>query len=146
MRPTKIARVMTALFAMTMTFTLGLAAPASAAYPQTSFYNCGPMGCDYSGTEGRFTWYNRTASIYGWMWNCDIPGGAAVAFEAFAGSTKVDSKQVYGDEIGCQGLIEYNLGIGDTNRPGGINRIKVTVCTDEGWTWCAPPRNYSRPF
>jgi hypothetical protein len=68
--------------------------------------------------EGDITWGNRTANV---SVRVVGPGGYATAhFDAFAGSTKVDSH--ISNEPGEQ------FNIGNPNLPGGINRIRTQVC------------------
>jgi len=68
--------------------------------------------------EGDITWGNRTADV---SVRVVGPGGWATAhFDAFAGSTKVDSYTA--NEPG------EPFNIGNPNLPGGINRIRTQVC------------------
>lgn len=127
---------------------LGAAAPAYA-YPVTPFYNCynGAGACSYAYTEGSIVWYNRTAGIQGHV--VDVGTGSTTAvFEAFAGSTKIDSTtRTANDETSLGGDRSFNFTIGDTDLVGGIDRIKVTVCVTEpnGARDCGTPLNFSRP-
>lgn len=94
---------------------------------------------------GNFTKYDRTTHVHGLIANWDVLGAAAVTFDAYAGTAKVNSAQAYGDPDGRPGIMgPYDLTVGDTNRVGGIDRIKVTVCTMD-WTWCGASVNYNKP-
>ncbi|MDT7804062.1 MAG: hypothetical protein QOI78_7495, partial [Actinomycetota bacterium] len=75
--------------------------------------------CDEVYVEGWITWGNRTATVrvnhrnaIGWVW---LTGH----FDAFAGSTKVDSHVSEDDET---------FVIGNPDLPGGINRIRSQAC------------------
>ncbi|MFE0593833.1 hypothetical protein [Micromonospora echinospora] len=119
------------------------ASPAQAA---TSFDVCGPTNyCSLSYTFGTITWYNRTAGVTGSV--VDVgPGNTTAYFEAFAGSTKIDSQtRTADDETSLGSPRGFNFTIGDTNLVGGIDRIKITVCfTDSTGQQCGTPQNFSK--
>ncbi|MFF4274270.1 hypothetical protein [Streptomyces sp. NPDC001536] len=78
----------------------------------------------------------------------DDAGATQVIFEAFAGSTKIDSGTRTADDYTDLGIVrDYNFTIGDTELPGGIDRIKITVCHVLGTYLydCSSPVNKSKP-
>lgn len=105
------------------------AGPASADvraadWPNDTYYVCADY-CD-GATQGGVVWGNRTSKLQGWVEAYN--GTATVKFDAFAGSTKVDS-----DSRTSSGpVIPYNFYIGDPDRPGGVDRIRVQVCAPRG--------------
>lgn len=127
---------------------LGIAAAPATAYPKVHFNVCNPY-CDPDTedgfVDGYITWYNRTAGVTGGVesyFEDRLP--TAAYFDAYAGSVKIDSTHrtaANGKRLG------FNFTIGDTNLVGGINRIKITVCTlDNGVQKdCSAPVNYMRP-
>ncbi|MFM9615533.1 hypothetical protein [Streptomyces sp. V2] len=124
---------------------VGLAnAPASAAdYPTDHFV----VGNDSGRTYGDITWYNRTANITGTVADHTSGGYTTAYFEAFAGSTKIDSvTRSANDESDLGEWRGFNFTIGDTDLTGGIDRIKVTVCRhySSGSDVCSAPENYSK--
>ncbi|WP_157746339.1 hypothetical protein [Micromonospora inositola] len=137
-------------------------APALAASAVTYFPTSGQLCadepilawelCPATVSVGHFTWYNRTTSIEGYLWNETGfgSGKAAVIFEAYAGSTKVNTfvtTKLPAGGVGSPGMY-YAGSVGDTNRVGGINRIKTTVCFywTSGDVSCGANHNEYRPF
>jgi hypothetical protein len=126
---------------------LGLAAaPASAA---SEVYDVTVDSAQHNSyARGSITWYNRTANIQGKVVDLNEGAGATqVIFEAFAGSTKIDSETRTADDSTDLGTVrDYNFTIGDTELVGGIDRIKITVCHVIGtYTYdCSSPENYSK--
>ena len=59
--------------------------------------------------------------------------------EAFAGATKIDTQS----GSVTDGERSYNFTIGDPDLVGGINRIRITVCTPSP-TNCGAPLNVWR--
>ena len=93
-------------------------AGATTAWASDHFKVCWDGGSCIVYAEGDITWGNRTAVV---SVNLVAPGYYATAhFDAFAGTTKVDSETVY--EPG------EKFTIGDPNLVGGINRIRTQVC------------------
>jgi hypothetical protein len=124
------------------------AAPATAAYPTAHFNVCNPE-CDPDEEEGfvdgTITWYNRTAGVTGGVESYFEDGWPTTAyFDAYAGSVKIDSTHRTAANGARRG---FNFTIGDTDLVGGINRIKVTVCTlvNGAQEDCSAPVNYWRP-
>lgn len=124
-----------------------VAAPAMA-YPTEHFNVCNPY-CDPDTEEGfvdgYITWYNRTAGVTGGVESYFEDGWPTTAyFDAYAGSVKIDSTHRTAANGTRRG---FNFTIGDTNLPGGINRIKITVCTLKNGVQddCSAPVNYWRP-
>lgn len=120
---------------------LGVAsAPAAAA--DDTFY----VGDSIGSTYGDITWYNRTANIQGTV--ADHSSGSTTAyFEAYAGSTKIDSQtRTANDDSDLGEWRDYNFTIGDSDLVGGIDRIKITVCRhySSGVDVCSSPENYSK--
>jgi hypothetical protein len=104
-------------------------------------------------TDGEITWYNRTASLSGRVvgpvlsQNCDYISHTTAFFEAYAGTTKIDSQTrtlTRGDIDNVRPFGPFT--IGDPDLVGGINRIKITVCDnfDDGGRACGPPKHYYR--
>ncbi len=106
-------------------------APASATtqWAEDAYYVCVDQACSMW-VSGQITWGNRTALMTGNVVN-DVPGGTATAaFDAFAGSTKVDSFRIiaHDDKNKSIALFE-DLQVGDPTRVGGIDRIRVQICS-----------------
>ncbi|MFI2430457.1 hypothetical protein [Streptomyces sp. NPDC018693] len=122
---------------------LGVAvAPASAAdYPTDHFV----VAKTNSTTWGDITWYNRTANIKGTV-SDHTTGYSTAIFEAFAGSTKIDSETRSANDTSSLGeWRDFNFTIGDPDLVGGIDRIKITLCTYySSGRVCSDPENYSR--
>ncbi|MBC2903588.1 hypothetical protein [Streptomyces cupreus] len=127
------------------------AAPAAAAeYPTDEFSLCG-VSCTEDNvdgyTSGVITWYNRTANIQGSVTDIEAgPVPTTVYFEAYAGSTKIDSESRTANDASDLGQIrDFNFTIGDTDLVGGIDRIKITLCQQRpSGIACTPPENYSK--
>lgn len=141
-------RILLATLVAAIGAVVGVQAPAFA-YPTTPFAVCGyTADCDVV-TWGEFTWYNRTTNIDGSMVGC-LPGSDPylkhwAVFESFRGSKKIDSKNVPVNN--CGQVIDFVMTIGDTNLVGGIDRIKVTVCSGfalNSWT-CGSSISYFKP-
>ncbi|WP_416974603.1 hypothetical protein [Streptomyces sp. 4F14] len=136
------------LLAACGTLGIAVAAPASAAdYPTDSFFVSKTDGSTTNSyTSGTITWYNRTAGITGAV--VDLQAGAYTVayFEAFAGATKIDSQtRSANDESDLGQRRTFTFTIGDSDLVGGIDRVKVTVCTHyPSATFCSAPENYSR--
>ncbi|MFE9439683.1 hypothetical protein ACFYO2_11825 [Streptomyces sp. NPDC006602] len=121
-------------------------APATAAdYAPDEFIVLGePNGH----TKGAITWYNRTANIQGYVLDISDGGRSTRAiFEAFAGSTKIDSEtRTTNNESDLGSKRSFNFTIGDTDLADGIDRIKITVCQQPpaSGDGCSSPENYSK--
>lgn len=97
-------------------FAGGGSAGATTAWAPDHFKVCWSTCVVYA--EGDITWGNRTAVV---SVQISAPGyNASVYFDAFAGTTKVDSHVSFkpGD----------TFTIGNPNLVGGINRIRTQVC------------------
>ncbi|MEU8352470.1 hypothetical protein [Streptomyces sp. NPDC048845] len=131
---------------------LGVAASPAAAYEQTSFSVCNPQCFAYPHQDeeegfvyGTITWYNRTAGVTGEVNSYIEDGLPTIAhFEAYKRSTKIASETRTVANGGRRG---FNFTTGDTNLVGGIDRIKITVCTQRNGlpVNCSAPVNYSKP-
>jgi hypothetical protein len=66
--------------------------------------------------------------------------GTTVFFDAFAGSTKVDSDH---RDVVPGGGIPYHFIIGDPNLAGGFDRLRIQVCRT-GTTQCSAQINVHR--
>lgn len=120
---------------------VGMSAPAQADTSE-QFYVCDAT-C-FNWTSGTITWHNRTATVSGTVYD-EQPGAYTTAiFEAFAGSTKIDSAtRTANDESDLGWARNFSFSIGDPNKVGGINRIKITVCWTSAETRsCGPSENY----
>lgn len=141
-------RILVAVLLASFGVVVGVQTPALA-YPVTPFGVCGyTSSCDIA-TWGEFTWYNRTAKIDGYMEGCVADADPYfkhwAVFESFRGSKKIDSKNF--PVSNCGGVQDFVMTIGDTNLVGGIDRIKVTVCSGfalNEWT-CGSPIGYLKP-
>jgi hypothetical protein len=128
MRRTSAIRSLSAVAALTMgVLTAGSASAdvrAAATWPNDTYYECSD-NCD-GFARGGVVWGNRTAQIQGSVQS--YRDTTTVYFDAFAGSTKVDSetRSSSGPEV------SYNFTIGDPDLPGGVDRIRVQVCTPLG--------------
>lgn len=78
------------------------------------------------GSDGGVAWGQRTAELSGSLWDDDTNSSTytKIYFDAFAGSTKVDSdfRTVNNREI------PFRFDIGDPDLVGGIDRIRIQVC------------------
>jgi hypothetical protein len=124
---------------------LAVGAQPASAFPSTEFRVEGIGGGDE--TAGDIIWYNRTAGVAGYVaaYCCINELQTTRAhFASYAGSRKIQEKTR--DSNG--GVVRFDrFVIGDTNLVGGINRIKITVCTlftDTGWL-CGQPVHYRKP-
>ncbi|MGW3730371.1 hypothetical protein [Streptomyces sp. NPDC000851] len=95
-------------------------------------------------TQGSVTWGNRTAELTGWVDNNWPRGWTTAYFEAYAGTTKIASTTRTDSSGGS--YTSYRFTIGDPNRVGGFDRVKIQVCWDtaEGDGGCGTPRHYWR--
>ncbi len=92
-------------------------AGATVAWAVDHFKVCWTTPCTVY-AEGDITWGNRTAQV---SVHVEGPGyNASAYFDAFAGTTKVDSHVTF--EPG------ETFTIGNPNLVGGINRIRTQVC------------------
>jgi hypothetical protein len=97
-------------------------------------------------TTGGVIWGNRTAEVQGTVnRQYNITGYSAVYFDAFQGSTKVDSD--FRNTPANSGRTDFHFDIGNPNLPGGIDRIKVQLCSNnlDGTHYaCSEPVNLIR--
>ncbi|MEU4746473.1 hypothetical protein AB0G02_39275 [Actinosynnema sp. NPDC023658] len=137
--------VAAAALAMTLGAVVGVPAASArteAAWNDDYFNVCVPdsNGC-YAYTLGWISWSNRSANITGTVVNGYSSGYVTAYFEAYAGSTKIDSdtRTVY------SGTRDFPISLGDPDRVGGFDRTKVTVCW-HGPTYkvCSEPQNHWR--
>jgi len=108
---------------------VAMQAPAQAAWAQDQFDIAVTSSYRDKTSWGTVSWGNRTAAITGTVYD---GGGdlatATVIFEAFAGSTKIDSQTRTANEMTeLGGTRGYSFSIGDPDLSGGIDRIKITV-------------------
>ena len=118
------------------------AASTDATWPNDTFTICdyrpGTTICD-GATIGGIIWGNRTSTLQGRL--IDHGGaGTTVYFDAFAGSTKVDSDH---RNSGAYGDIPYNFTIGNPDLAGGFDRLRIQVCRT-GTTQCSVQINVHR--
>ena len=121
-----------------------LAAPATAqAEDLTSFEHC-ISPCEDGGTFGTIDWHNRTATVHGWVFD-DKPGWTQAKFVAYKnGRPDGDLVTRTTDDAGRYGpKREFSFVIGDTNRPGGLERVMVDLCFDNGY--CKGWKDFWRP-
>ena len=145
MRAGNVVRNLAAAAVSTGLAVIGVATPAHAASTDAFSVCYNRDACSRDGeTSGLITWHNRTATVTGSV----IDGGddelyVEAVFEAYAGSVKVDSTTRAANFNSSLGAVRsFSFTIGDTNRPGGIDRIKITVCL--AGQVCGGPENYSK--
>jgi hypothetical protein len=132
MKTSRTLRAVAAVALATGTLSAGLAAPAQAAAWE-GFVACGSM-CSVSSAAGTVDWHNRTATVSGGVFHLDA-GFTTAYFEAYDGDIKIDSTT----RTSHNGNRDFSFTIGDTNRVGGFNRLKVQVCrTENGSRVCDP--------
>lgn len=111
---------------------------AQAGWPNDTFDLC-PQYCNWGETIGGVIWGNRTSTVQGEVWG-SANLGVTVFFEAYAGTTKIDSDtRTAGPGVD----IPYNFGIGNPDLVGGFDRLKITICV-VGTTTCSTPVNADR--
>ncbi|WP_199512802.1 hypothetical protein [Nucisporomicrobium flavum] len=132
----------TAIGAALATLATVLPPVAAQAAAVTSFSAYGWSGAMDGFSEGSFTWYNRTTYVSGDVYEGDFDGHVTVYFEAFANDTKVGPTE-HRTATTYAGL-HFGFTIGDTDRPGGINNIRVTVCNEPEHI-CGNRRRFNRP-
>ena len=117
------------------------AASTQATWPNDTFNICDYRGgtiCD-GRTIGGIIWGSRTSTLQGEV--RDYTGyGTTVYFDAFAGSTKVDSDH---RNSGPYGAVSYNFTIGNPDLVGGFDRLRIQVCRT-GTTQCSLQINVHR--
>lgn len=104
--------------------------------------------CSHGTGTGYIKWSNRSALIKGEVWDDDFDTHTwtTVYFEAYAGATKVDSDtRTAHSETRRYG----EFALGDPDRVGGFDRVKITVCHHFPLDWpyqeCTnPPVNVYR--
>jgi hypothetical protein len=125
-RRARVATVGATLGAV-MVGVFGVAEPAHAAYPKTSFY----VSYGNSFTKGQVTWYNRSVNIsgtvhaasgcktdYHWAWGGDQDGGGYLPYAACVG----DGDLTFSDTIEGFGA-------------GGASRVRIRLMNDTSGGW-----------
>ncbi|MET9628529.1 hypothetical protein ABZX92_13785 [Lentzea sp. NPDC006480] len=108
---------------------LAVLAPASAqADPSIGF----ETGDGYDYTKGTITWHNRTVTISGYVID-EGAGWTEVRFRVFAGSTQIGAEESrYTDDASTNPKLRsprrFELGMGDTTKPGGVNKVEIAIC------------------
>ncbi|WP_328996704.1 hypothetical protein OG394_18840 [Kribbella sp. NBC_01245] len=103
-------------------------ASASTEFAPDYFRICVDQACTMS-VSGDITWGNRTARVAGDVVN-KVPGAITmVHWDAFAGSTKVDSATSYVPYPNQAVVAPYDFNLGDPLLPGGIDRIRIQICS-----------------
>lgn len=128
-RTSRAARRLGALTTVTMAsglFAAGIASagPSSAAWTNDTYSVCSASCLFDGGASGGVIWGNRTSTVQGSV-SSYFGNPTTVHFDAFAGSTKVDSETRTTSSAG----LSYNFTIGNPDLPGGVDRIRVQVCT-----------------
>ncbi|MEU0789715.1 hypothetical protein ABZ342_06585 [Amycolatopsis sp. NPDC005961] len=113
-------------------------ASASSAWPNDTFRLCTTQGCGGQAIGG-VIWGNRTSTVQGTVADY-LARGTTVYFEAYAGATKIDSAT---RTASAHDDVPFNFSIGDPDRVGGFDRLKITVC-ESGKTYCTVPVNADR--
>ncbi|SDO64498.1 hypothetical protein [Lentzea jiangxiensis] len=96
------------------------------AWANDTFSVCS-VTCSEGYAVGGIIWGNRTATVQGSVTN-HYADFTTVYFDAFAGSTKVDSAT----RSSSAGDVSYRFDIGNPDLPGGVDRIRVQVCSTAG--------------
>jgi hypothetical protein len=110
-------------------------ASATVQYAQDHVRICMDSLCNLE-VNAYITWGQRTAVIAGYIDNSynfpPFDGSLTAYFDAFAGTTKVDSET----RTVRQATINYpiHFEIGDPNRVGGIDRIRTQICVQSPTT------------
>lgn len=138
-----LKKVLATVAATVTTAGLGtVTAPSAAAAPAwaNDTYDVCSYYYAWGGTSGGIIWGNRTSEVQGSV--TDVSGDHTVAyFDAFAGSTKVASTT----RTASYGTVPYHFFIGDPNLVGGIDRIRIQVCTIvDVIRFCGPQENEVR--
>jgi hypothetical protein len=131
--------------------TVASATPAASGPGAVTLFD---VGTHYT-TDGSFTWYSRVTTVAGDVWMVDpVMTGeekpvriTQVVFDAYQGATRVDSEAR--STVFADAPKSFRFDIGDPNLPGGIDRIKITICgyyDSSERLWCNTPVNYQRPF
>ncbi|MFC0625418.1 hypothetical protein [Kribbella deserti] len=74
---------------------------------------------------GHIEWGNRTSKVAADITNNVAGGIATVRWDAFANSTKIDSAT---STVPAR-TAEVNFTLGDPDLPGGVNRIRIQICS-----------------
>lgn len=127
---------------------VAVTAPATAhADPVRNFFLCDSgLNCE-NYTSGTITWHNRTATVSGHV--VDKGAGFTIAkFQGYAGTTPVGPQESrYVDDASANPNLtsprKIGFGLGDTNKPGGINRILIELCFTE--SSCQYSAVYTKP-
>jgi hypothetical protein len=140
----RATRTLTTILAIATALVLGaVTVPSASAGPAWAVdeYNiCVDAGC-IVGTYGTVVWGNRTATVDGTVYDLSSEGYSSLHFDAFAGSTKVDSEVI--SPVWKPGE-DYSFVIGDPNRVGGIDRVRVQACWRGSFTQCSTQFNMIR--
>ncbi|MGA5302398.1 hypothetical protein ACPCHT_20895 [Nucisporomicrobium flavum] len=91
---------------------------------------------------GDISWSNRTAYVSGDVYANENGIDAAVYFEAFTNDTKVGPTE-HRTATSWSGM-HFGFTVGDPDKPGGINNIRVTVCMEPGHH-CGTRRRFDKP-
>ncbi|GLY41587.1 hypothetical protein Amsp01_076100 [Amycolatopsis sp. NBRC 101858] len=124
--------------ALAATLVVPAAASADSAWPNDTFRLCTAQGCGGQAIGG-VVWGNRTSTVQGTVADF-LARGTTVYFEAYAGATKIDSET---RTASAHDDVPYHFSIGDPDRVGGFDRLKITVC-ESGKTYCTVPVNADR--
>jgi hypothetical protein len=123
-----IGMTLAIILAFSSLTSLSTASAATAADPSRPFFVNGPDDTSLDGvTSGTITWFNRTARVTGSVQKGVFVTTTTAVFEAFAGSTKIESQTRTVNGSFPDGIRGFDFVIGDTNLVGGINRIKITI-------------------
>ncbi|GGN20194.1 hypothetical protein GCM10011609_71720 [Lentzea pudingi] len=91
---------------------------------------------------GAITWGNRTSNLRGYVEDFGGVNSTTVVFTAYAGATKVDSDT----RTASPGEnVPFNFPIGDPDKVGGFDRLKIQVCQSQNpEQTCNPGVNVTR--
>ncbi|MGV9360128.1 hypothetical protein [Amycolatopsis sp. NPDC003731] len=113
------------------------ASPA-ATWPNDEFIVCVPVAPCPAQSNGGIVWGNRSALVQGQIRSLST-SGTTVYFEAYAGSTKVDS-DTRTARPGADVPFDVSL---STNVVGGFDRVKIQICLP-GPSQCSEPLHAHR--
>ncbi len=125
---------------------VGLAiVPGGPAFADGGFSLCENWDNCYAYTTGCVTFYNRTAGISGRVEDHTTNGYTVAIFDAYKGDVKIETETRSANNESSLGTVRsFDFVIGDTNDPGPLTRIKITVCAvyASGSRSCSPNSAY----
>ncbi len=121
-----------------VTATTPATASPAATWPNDTFVVCVPVAPCPAQSNGGIVWSNRSALVKGQIRSLS-GSGTTVYFEAYAGSTKVDSDT---RTAGPGEDVPFDVSL-STDVVGGFNRVKIQICLP-GPSKCSEPLHAHR--